>query len=198
MENRGILIGVVVILIIAGFGAFAFWNTGNNTELNNENSNTETETSNISETEEDILVVAQNLTIPWEIAFLPEGGILVTERPGRLVIVGDNPQSFNIPGVHHEGEGGLLGLALHPNFETNRLIYLYHTTIAGGSITNQVVRYTLDENHNLSNREIILSGIPGARTHNGGRIAFGPDNLLYITTGDAQITELSQNRNSLA
>lgn len=141
-------------------------------------------------------VVAENLEIPWEIAFLPDGDFLVTERPGRLIRIGRDKKVYQIKGVAHVGEGGLLGLALHPNFPQNNFIYLYFTTREGGIISNRVERYRL-ENDKLQDKQIILSGIPGAQVHDGGRIAFGPDGYLYITTGEAGQKNLSQNKDNL-
>ena len=142
-------------------------------------------------------VIAENLNIPWELAFLPDGNMLVTERPGRLLKITDKKEVIPIEGVTHTGEGGLLGMALHPNFKSNNWIYLYLTTSKNGALTNQVERYTLSQN-TLSDKTIILESIPGSRVHDGGRIAFGPDNLLYITTGDAGVEKNAQNTSSLA
>lgn len=141
--------------------------------------------------------VAEGLEIPWEIAFLPDGSLLVTERPGRLTRLGETRESVQVEGVHHAGEGGLLGLALHPSFETNRWLYLYMTTREGGRVTNRVDRYRY-ENGTLSERTTIIQNIPGAANHNGGRIAFGPDGKLYVATGDAGEAFSAQDRASLA
>ena len=155
-------------------------------------------TPQISPTEEgpDIQVVAENLQIPWEVAFLPNGELLITERPGRVLKIGADKQVYEIQGVRHVGEGGLLGMALHPNFSSNRFVYLYLTSTSNGSIVNRVERYRF-ENDSLTGREVILEGIAGASNHDGGRIEFGPDGLLYITTGDAQQPSLAQDTNSL-
>jgi glucose/arabinose dehydrogenase len=127
---------------------------------------------------------------------LPSGDLLVTERPGTLRRV-ENGQVHKIEGVRHAGEGGLLGLALHPKFEQNRWLYLYLTTDSGDGLTNRVEKYTYQDDR-LSTRKIILGGIPGAQYHDGGRIAFGPDGHLYITTGDAGEDNAAQDTNSLA
>ena len=148
-------------------------------------------------TNQDIQLVANGLEIPWEIAFLPDGSLLVTERPGRVLKIGTNKTIIPIQGVLHRGEGGLLGLALHPDFTRNNLIYLYLTTQEGSAVTNRVERYRL-QNTTVEDRTIIIEDIPGSSNHDGGRIAFGPDNLLYITTGDAGTEANAQDTNSLA
>src|SRR3989344_5330681 len=112
-------------------------------------------------------VVAEDLEVPWEIAFLPEGGMLVTERPGYLTVLGKERRRIPVPGVRAGGEGGLLGMALHPDFEKNRRIYLYFTAESGGRAVNRVVRYIFRDNA-LSEPDIILDGLPGSNFHNGG------------------------------
>jgi len=141
--------------------------------------------------------VIQDLDIPWEIAFLPDGSILVTERAGW--IRGLRGADFAIPveEVTHIGEGGLLGMALHPDYATNHWIYLYHTTRTESGVGNIVDRYTLVDNQ-LSERQMIVDNIPGSSNHNGGRIKFGPDGFLYVATGDAQNDSDAQNTASLA
>ncbi len=146
----------------------------------------------------DTAVVAENLQIPWELAFLPDGTILVTERPGNVAVVREGSFSrISIPDVYHVGEGGLLGMALHPDFGENKFLYFYLTYKEGSEIKNRVERYRFDNNA-LSDRRVIVDEIPGSGNHNGGRIAFGPDGYLYITTGDSQTPSLSQDINSLA
>lgn len=144
-----------------------------------------------------IEVVAQQLEIPWDVEQLPDGDLLVTERPGRLLRIGSNKAVIPIEGVHHRGEGGLLGLAIHPDFAQTPWIYLYFTTSEGGSVTNRVERHMLRGNK-LEGRQVIMANIPGAVNHDGGQLAFGPDGLLYITTGDAGQEDLAQNTLSLA
>jgi len=144
-----------------------------------------------------IEIVAQNLSIPWEIAFLPEGGMLITERAGKLLrLEGTTKVIKEITGVAHVGEGGLLGLALHPDFAKNRMLYLYLTAQGESGLENRVERYNL-KNDTLTERKVILDGIKGSSNHDGGRMAFGPDGYLYITTGDAEDSTLAQNKTSL-
>lgn len=156
------------------------------------------ELEQIDTTSEDMSVVAENLDIPWEIAFLPGGDMLVTERSGSLVrINGDRQQRTEIAGVSPSGEGGLLGLALHPDFSDTGWLYLYLTSENERGLINRVVRYRF-ESDTLSEPTTIIQNIPGASYHDGGRIAFGPDGLLYITTGDAGNSDLAQDQDSLA
>jgi glucose/arabinose dehydrogenase len=141
--------------------------------------------------------VAVNLTIPWDIDWLPDGSLLVTERPGQLLKVTPRHSVVSVQGVAHVGEGGLLGLAVHPDFPQNQFIYLYLTAATPEGLTNRVDRYRLIDDR-LTDPRTILSNIPGARFHDGGRIVFGPDKLLYITTGDAGHEDEAQNTQSLA
>jgi len=145
-------------------------------------------------------VVAQDLDIPWELVFLPDGSMLVTERVGNLVrLRNDTEERMIISGVEHRGEGGLLGMALHPDFENNGFLYLYLTTAEGGGLSNRVERYVFDmENNVLSQKTAIINGIPGAANHDGGRIAFDPDGFLYVATGDAGRESSAQYTDSLA
>ena len=148
-------------------------------------------------------IVARNLEIPWALTFLPDKSILFTERPGRIRFIDANGNLnpspiMTLSDVKEIGEGGLLGITIHPDFETNHFVYLYYTYSGNENQTlNRVARYKF-ENNSLSEQTIIVDRIPGAPNHNGGRIKFGTDGFLYITTGDAQNPSLSQNTNSLA
>jgi len=148
----------------------------------------------------DFKVVASGLEVPWDVVFLPDKDMLVTERRGRLLRIAPDGMVREISGVEdvkQTGEGGLLGIALHPAFLRNNLLYLYQTTGASGGTTNRVDRYRLDGDA-LVERTTILQNIPGAIYHDGGKIAFGPDGKLYVTTGDATQGALAQDLNSLA
>lgn len=143
--------------------------------------------------------VAENLKIPWAIAFSPDGRIFFTERIGQVRIIEDGKLvdepalSINVG----RGEGGLLGLALDPEFKDNRYIYLYYTYSDLLSVYNRVSRFT-EQNNKLTDETILLDKIPGTTIHDGGRIRFGPDGKLFITTGDAANSNLSQDLSSLA
>jgi aldose sugar dehydrogenase len=146
--------------------------------------------------------VVTGLEVPWGIAFLPNNQMLVTERPGRVRLVDNGElrtQSVATVNVTVSGEGGLLGIAAHPDFATNRFFYLYYTADKNGSPVNRVERWQLSaDGLTASSDRIIIDDIPAAIFHNGGRLRFGPDGMLYIGTGDARIPEISQDINSLA
>ena len=140
-------------------------------------------------------VVARGLNVPWELAFLPDRRALVTERGGRVLVLSRGLRSRRSAGriaTNGGGEGGLLGLAVDPGFSRNRLAYVYRTL--GGE--SQVVRFRFTGNRIRSAR-VIVRGIRAAQIHNGGRIAFGPDGALYITTGDSGISDPPQDRDAL-
>lgn len=149
-----------------------------------------------------VAVLAQNLEIPWSLVFLPDNSALVTERPGRVRHVSgdgrlqDEPV-FVVSDVKHISEGGLLGITSHPNYSQNGYVYLYYTYSGDSDTLNRVARYKFD-GKTFTDRKVIVDAIPGAGNHNGGRIKFGPDGFLYITTGDAQEPSQSQDKNSLA
>lgn len=147
--------------------------------------------------EGDIEIIAEDLSVPWEIVFLPSGDLLVTERAGTIKRIGSNKETLVVEGVSHIGEGGLLGMALHPDFERTRWLYLYLTTNKEGKFLNRVVRYRFT-GQNLSDEVIIVDDIPSVGGHSGGRITFGPDGYLYISAGDAQEPQLAQDTRSLA
>ena len=143
--------------------------------------------------------VVGNLRIPWSIDWTPDGTALFTERDGNLRVIYDGVLesepllSIDVGDV----EGGLLGLAVDPDFEENQYIYLYYTYTENSVPINKVVRYQFS-NGTVTEDMVLLDGIPGAQYHDGGRIQFGPDEKLYITTGDAGNPSLAQDSDSLA
>ncbi len=146
--------------------------------------------------------VATGLEVPWGIAFLPDGSLLVTERPGRLRLVRNGqlvPEPVAQIPTAAAGEGGLMGIALHPDFAANRLFFLYYTaSVAEGDI-NRLERYRLaTDGRSATPDRILLDRIPAARDHNGGRLRIGPDGMLYVSTGDAADPDVSQVPRSLA
>ncbi|MFI5693467.1 PQQ-dependent sugar dehydrogenase [Kribbella sp. NPDC051586] len=134
----------------------------------------------------------------WSVAFLPDGSALVTERDRfevlRVTASGQKTTLGKVPGVvTTSGEGGLLGVALSPNFATDHWVYFYHT--ASGD--NRIVRMKYEDGKLATTSSPVLTGLAKNRYHNGGRIAFGPDGKLYATVGDAKNSGNAQNKNSL-
>jgi len=140
-----------------------------------------------------VTTIAGNLDTPWAIGKRPGGQFITSERSGTVRTIGANGQSFTIADVVEQGEGGLLGLTLHPDFTNQPYVYIYKTT---DNQTNVVERYRLQDDQ-LSDKDTIIQDIPAAQTHNGGEIKFGPDNKLYITTGDANAPNDAQNTSRL-
>lgn len=143
--------------------------------------------------------VATGLDTPWDLVFGPDGFIWMTERPGRLSrldpVTGALTVIAEIPS-YERGESGLLGLELHPDFDSRPFVYVVQSYAEGESITNRLVRYRFDGGA-LSDRTVLLDGIPGNTYHDGARLEFGPDGLLYLTTGDAGRARLAQEIDSL-
>lgn len=206
MRNLSIIL--VVMVLIAGFILLKLFNINllpiQNTPKQTSAPVTEEKTSR--DAADDIpraTVIAQDLDTPWALAFLPDKSMLVTERAGRVRLIDSsgNLQAEPVAVINQVkeiGEGGLLGIALHPDFSANNFVYLYYTYSGSGNNTlNRVVRMTYQDNR-LADEKIIVNNIPGASNHNGGRIKFGPDGYLYITTGDAENPSQAQNKGSLA
>lgn len=141
--------------------------------------------------------LVEGLEVPWGVDFLPDGRAVVTERiSGRVLRVGRDGAVTplgTVPGSVPQGEAGLLGVAVSPDFDTDRTLYLYLTT----GTDNRVVRAELDGSR-LGRTTVVLDGIPAGFIHDGGRIAFGPDGHLYVTTGETGDPELAQDPQSLA
>jgi glucose/arabinose dehydrogenase len=143
--------------------------------------------------------IAENLDTPWEVAFAPDGRIFVTERPGVVRVIEDGElreEPYADLGAEEMGEGGQLGLALAPDFESNDTLYSYYSTEDDGAAQNRIVRL-VEEDGVAREKEVLLEG-PAASIHNGGRIAFGPDGKLYATLGDTSEASLAQDRDALA
>ena len=140
--------------------------------------------------------VATGLSVPWGLAFLPDGTALVTERDTEKVKAvtpsGDVRTVGRVQGVDGTGEGGLLGLAVSPDYASDGTVFVYFTR----GPENVVARMTYD-GHGLSGQRTVLDGIPSGPIHNGGRIAFGPDGYLYVGTGESGQSDLSQDLDSL-
>lgn len=149
-----------------------------------------------------IEVIAENLYVPWAIDISNDGKVYFTERSGTIRVIENgklNPTpliSFPKP-FTSQGEGGLMGIALDPNFSQNHYIYIMHSYTENNQIYNRVIRL-IENNNKASIDRILIDKIPGGQIHNGGRIKIGADNKLYIATGDAGNSALSQSYRSLA
>lgn len=146
-------------------------------------------------------ITAEGLEAPRSIDVADDGRIFFTEQHGSIRVVDENGTLLEEPvgdiKVENLEEAGLLGLTLHPNFTQNHLFYMYYTYSNNTGLFNRVLMLEENENRIIDSRTI-LDGIPGSEFRDGGRIKFGPDGKLYVSTGDASIPELSQDLNSLA
>jgi len=141
----------------------------------------------------------ENLEIPWSLIFLDKNRALVSERSGNIRLIKDGKlqaKAYAKVDAVHIGEGGLMGLAAHPEFPQKPFIYAMHTYRKDDILYNRVIRLKDEGDKGIFDMTII-DKIPGGRFHNGGRIAFGPDGMLYITTGEIFKSEIAQDIDSL-
>ncbi|WP_037668115.1 PQQ-dependent sugar dehydrogenase [Streptomyces afghaniensis] len=149
-----------------------------------------------------VRTVAEGLDSPWGLAPLPGGGLLVSSRDDGTIVrvdekTGKKTELGEVPGVSAAGEGGLLGIALSPEYASDHMVYAYFTSASD----NRIVRMLYDEKkpsgEQLGAPDTVFRGIPKGFIHNGGRIEFGPDKMLYVGTGESGDTGLSQDKDSV-
>ncbi|MEO3977216.1 PQQ-dependent sugar dehydrogenase [Streptomyces sp. CAU 1734] len=149
-----------------------------------------------------VSTITEGLASPWGAVALPDGDLLVSSRDegtitrvdagsGKKTVIG------SVPGVAAQGEGGLMGLALSPGFASDRMVYAYFTTASDNRIARMLYDDRKAAGRQLGAPDTVLRDIPKGFTHNGGRIAFGPDKMLYAGTGETGETGLSQDPESL-
>ncbi|MFJ8112207.1 PQQ-dependent sugar dehydrogenase [Streptomyces sp. NPDC096132] len=153
-------------------------------------------------TVEVVRTVAEGLNSPWGLAPLPEGGLLVASRDeGTITYVdestGKKTEVGEVPGVSAAGEGGLLGLALSPDYAADHMVYAYFTSVSDNRIVRMIYDPERPAGDQLGAPDTVFKGIPKGVIHNGGRIAFGPDKMLYAGTGESGDRGLSQDKDSL-
>jgi aldose sugar dehydrogenase len=190
-----------IVLLIIALGLIALWRLGlvNRLLASTVFSPNYDQAENQEVLDYDTETIAEDIEIPWEIVKLSETEFLFTERRGNIALLEDGNKNVihTIDEVEHVGEGGLLGMTLSPDFESNSRVFVYYTYRDGSGIWNKVSSFAFDS-ESLTDERVIIERIPGNSTHNGGRIKFGPDDKLYITTGDAQDAESAQDLDSLA
>lgn len=155
----------------------------------------------LEETTVDTQTVISGLDTPWEIVWGPDDHLWITERFGRISRIhpGTGMQTVLLDlsqTVTQQGESGMLGLALHPDFPADNRLYVVYTYLNGNAIVERLVAYEY-ANNTLSNPDILIDDITGNTTHDGSRLLFGADGKLYMTTGDAQDQPSAQDPNDL-
>ncbi|WP_432172490.1 PQQ-dependent sugar dehydrogenase [Streptomyces sp. Tue6028] len=149
-----------------------------------------------------VRTVTEGLKTPWGLAPLPEGGLLVSSRDeGTIVRVdektGRKTELGEVPGVAPAGEGGLLGIALSPDYASDHMVYAYFTTASDNRIVRMLYDAKKPPGEQLGAPDTVFKGIPKGVIHNGGRIAFGPDKMLYAGAGETGDRGQAQNKKAL-
>jgi glucose/arabinose dehydrogenase len=142
-----------------------------------------------------VQVLVTGLQIPWSLAFAPDGRLFITERPRRVRVFANGQllaePALALTDVFTSGESGVLGLALHPDFATNHFVYLTYTANGPSGAVARLVRFR-EAGNRLGEPAVLLDDVPAANIHNGSRVKFGPDRLLYVTFGDVSVPSLAQ------
>ncbi|MFF9034839.1 PQQ-dependent sugar dehydrogenase [Streptomyces sp. NPDC014892] len=149
-----------------------------------------------------VRTVAEDLDSPWGLAPLPEGGLLVSSRDEATISridekTGKRTELGEVPGVAPAGEGGLMGIAVSPDYASDHMIYAYFTSESDNRIVRMLYDPEKPAGEQLGAPDTILRGIPKGTNHNGGRLAFGPDRMLYASTGERYEGPLAQDKKSL-
>jgi glucose/arabinose dehydrogenase len=147
-----------------------------------------------------VQVLITGLQIPWALAFAPDGRLFLSERPGRVRVYMNGQllaePALALSDVYTNGESGVLGLALHPDFASNHLVYLTYTASGPGGPVGRLMRFR-ESGNKLAEGVVLLDDVAASGIHNGSRVKFGPDRLLYVTYGDAANPSVAQDAAAL-
>ncbi len=182
MKRLMLMIGIITVICLIGC----------NKRLESQNSG--------GQTQLDTTIIAKGLEVPWEILWSPDNHIWVTERNGNVIRINpDNRQKQVLleMEVAQQGESGLLGMALHPDFPFTPWVYLVYTYFESTSIKERLSKFIYQQDQ-LVNEQILINNIPGNTYHDGSRLIFGSDGKLYMTTGDAGNMSSAQDLSSLS
>ena len=142
-----------------------------------------------------VQVLVTGLQIPWALAFAPDGRLFLTERPGRVRVYMNGQllaePALALSDVYTNGESGILGLALHPDFASNHFVYLTYTASGPSGPVGRLMRFR-ESGNKLAEGVVLLDDVAASGIHNGSRVKFGPDRLLYVTYGDAANPSVAQ------
>lgn len=183
------------------FSLFLFFSCSKQPQQQQVASNPKEKTITQSASDEySIEVFAENITVPWSIAWTDKDRMLVNERTGKIRIIQNGKLQdaplLEVKEVSVGSEEGLMGLAVDPNYSENKFIYISYAYGSGSNLSIKVLRYK-DNGNYLSDELILVDKIPGAKNHAGCRLRFGPDGKLYITTGDATDRDIAQELDNL-
>ena len=147
-----------------------------------------------------VQVLVTGLQIPWALAFAPDGRLFLTERPGRVRVYMNGQllaePALTLSDVYTNGESGILGLALHPDFASNHFVYLTYTASGPSGPVGRMMRFR-ESGNKLAEGVVLLDDVAASGIHNGSRVKFGPDRLLYVTYGDAANPSVAQDAAAL-
>lgn len=161
-------------------------------------------------------VLVENMEVPWDVSVAPNGDLFVTERVGRVTrfAAGDldavlspqdaidagavEPGNTERPWWVDGGEGGTLGVAIHPEYPDVPYLFLYYTARVGGERVNRLSRFDVSADDPAGTERVLVDDVPASKIHNGGRLTFGPEGYLWVTTGDGGQGDLAADPGSLA